>query len=66
MNAIEGKRIKGSCRFAPYYKVQRFDARLCVWRDLKQQHATLASAQASFSGGKCRAMRVTMEGRDVV
>jgi hypothetical protein len=59
-------RIKGSCRFEPYYKAQWYDEKTAAWRDVKKQFSSLIEVQSAFKAGKWRAMRVTMEGREVV
>lgn len=60
-------RVKGSCRFEPYYKAQYFDETVVAWRDVQRQFPSPESAQTAFKAGhKCRVMRVTMEGRTVL
>ena len=52
--------MRGSARFAPYYKVQEFDPRSAVWVDIQKAHATPAAAQAAFPAGKsCRVVGIT-------
>jgi hypothetical protein len=50
-------RRAGSTRFAPYYKVQTWDARGLTWRDVQRQHAAFPAGQ------RCRLVEVTMHGR---
>jgi hypothetical protein len=56
-------RTKGSCRFEPYYKAQRFDEKQLAWRDVQKQFATHDEARAAFGKGKWRVMEITMNGR---
>lgn len=57
-------RTKGSCRFAPYYKVQWYDAASLCWRDVQKAHTSPESARANFIPGKqCRVMQITERGR---
>lgn len=57
-------RTRGSARFAPYYKVQTYDPRALVWRDIQKAHPTPEAARAACPAGQqCRIMRVTERGR---
>ena len=57
-------RTKGSARFAPYFKVQWWDARACAWIDVQRAHETLEAAHAACCPGvKYRVVEVTMQGR---
>jgi hypothetical protein len=57
-------RTHGSARFAPYFKVQYWDALNCAWHDVQQAHPTPEAAQAAYlPGQRCRTMQVTMHGR---
>jgi hypothetical protein len=57
-------RTRGSARFAPYFKVQWWDARTCAWIDVQKAHATLEAARATFRpDAKCRVMEITERGR---
>jgi hypothetical protein len=57
-------RTKGSARFAPYYKVQRWEARTLSWRDIQRSYPTVAAARAAFPPGeRCRVMEVSEQGR---
>jgi len=57
-------RRAGSARYAPYYKVQWWDATALAWRDVQRAHATPEAARAAFPAGqRCRVMEVTMHGR---
>jgi hypothetical protein len=56
--------VRGSARFAPYYKVQEFDPRLAVWVDVQQAHPTLEAAREAYRPGvRCRVMEITERGR---
>ncbi len=56
-------RTKGSCRFAPYYKVQ-FRNEFLAWQDVQQSHATADEARRNFIPGKvCRIIEVAERGR---
>jgi hypothetical protein len=57
-------RTKGSARFAPYFKVQWWDARTCAWLDVQRAHSTLEAARAACRPGvRCRVMEITERGR---
>jgi hypothetical protein len=57
-------RTRGSARFAPYYKVQEYDARTCAWLDVQRAHPTLEAARAAYRPGvRCRVMEITERGR---
>jgi hypothetical protein len=57
-------RTKGSARFAPYYKVQRWEERTLSWRDVQRSHPTPEAARAAYPpGARCRVMEVTEQGR---
>ncbi len=56
-------RTKGSCRFAPYYKIQ-FRNEFLAWQDIQQSFTTAAAAKQHFPPGKvCRVMEITERGR---
>jgi hypothetical protein len=58
------KRRSGSCRFSPYYKLEWFDASLCVWRPLQKAFPTIALADAAKAAGrKWRTFEVSEAGR---
>ena len=38
------KRKQGSCRFSPYYKLEWFDSKLCVWKPRQVRYKTLEEA----------------------
>lgn len=58
-------RSRGSARFEPYYKVQWYDERSMVWRDVQRSHSSRADAESHFiSGKRCRLMRISMDGRE--
>lgn len=63
-----GRRVTGSVRFDPYFKVQWWDERSLAWLDIQRAHDTLdaATAAAMAHGGTTRIMRVTPDGRGVV
>lgn len=46
------KRRSGSCRFSNYYKLEWFDAALCVWRPMQRTFATIALAEKAKSKGR--------------
>jgi len=57
-------RTKGSARFAPYFKVQWWDARSSAWIDIQKAHATAQAAGDAFPAGKrCRVIEVSEQGR---
>ena len=57
-------RTRASARFAPYYKVQEYDARTCAWLDVQKAHLTLEAARAACRPGvRCRIMEITEGGR---
>jgi hypothetical protein len=57
-------RTRGSAHFAPYFKVQWWDARVAAWVDVQKAHATVEAARAAFlPAARCRVMEVTMRGR---
>jgi len=45
-------RNKGSCRFLPYYKLEWFDASICVWRPIQKSFATIEMAKAAQESEK--------------
>ncbi len=56
-------RTKGSCRFAPYYKIQ-FRNQFLAWQDIQQSYDTKEAAVMDFPDGKeCRIMEITERGR---
>lgn len=61
------KRKSGSCRFSPYFKLEWFDAALCVWRPMQKTFATLALADAAKDAGrKWRVFEVSETGRKLL
>ena len=57
-------RTKGSARFAPYYKVQGYDARSAVGSTCRRRIPTAAAARAACRPGvRCRVMEITERGR---
>jgi hypothetical protein len=57
-------RTRGSARFAPYYKVQWWDARACAWIDVQRAHPTLEATRAACRPSvRCRIMEITERGR---
>lgn len=65
-------RRTGSVRFDPYFKIQvwrdTYNGKpLRSWMDIQQTYATEEAAREAFPlGERCRLMRVTMDGREVV
>lgn len=61
---LPSMRIKGSCRFETYYKVQFYRPELLAWFDVQRQHPSEDAARTSFPKGKrCRVMMVTEKQR---
>jgi hypothetical protein len=59
-------RVRGSVRFADYYKIQWFNDApgMHVWVDIQRQYPTEAAARAAFPRKRrCRVMQVTEAGR---
>jgi hypothetical protein len=60
-------RTKGSCRFAPYYKVEWYDATALCWRVIQKAFSTEEQARAAFLWDKkCRVQEVTEKGRNIL
>lgn len=62
-------RIRGSVRFAPYYKVEYFDPSVVAWRPIQKAHATQAAAVAAplpAGATRRRVYEVSPSGRRVV
>lgn len=58
------KRVRGSVRFDPYFKVQYWLDRELAWQDVQERHATPAAARAAYlPGRRCRTMVITPAGR---
>lgn len=61
------KRQQGSCRFSTYYKLEWFDAMLCVWRPLQKSFENIELAmQARCTEKKWRIFEVSTAGRRIV
>jgi cell fate (sporulation/competence/biofilm development) regulator YmcA (YheA/YmcA/DUF963 family) len=65
--ANTAKRQKGSCRFAPYYKIEWLDASIAAYRPLQKQFSTLPLAQSACTKNKTwRIYEVSEESRRLV
>jgi hypothetical protein len=61
------KRKPGSCRFSPYYKLERFDKNLYVWKPIQVRYYTLEDAlKNTEANGEWRVYQVTETGRELV
>jgi len=61
-------RKKGSCQFAAYYKVERFDARIAAWKPIQKAFATAEEAlafKAKSKNEKSRIMKITAKGFEI-
>jgi hypothetical protein len=56
-------RVRGSCRFAPYFKIQRWNAAALAWKDVQRSHATAQEARNAAPSGRFRLVTVTEDGR---
>lgn len=64
MGATMGRRVRGSVKFDPYYKVQWYDRVICSWREVQKSYPSMNEATAAFIGGRqCRVVEITMAGR---
>lgn len=43
-------RTKGSCRFAAYYKIERFDHRIAAWRPIQKTFPSVELAELFAKG----------------
>ncbi len=60
-------RIKGSCRFKPYYKVQWRDPVAMCWREIQKAHPTEKEARTAAPITKqTRIQKVTEKGREIL
>ena len=62
-------RTKGSCQFKPYYKVERWDEAMMVWRPIQKTFGSITSAELlAVSTGyiKCRVIKMTETGMEIV
>jgi len=60
-------RVKGSCRFEPYYKVEWYDTTALCWRVIQKAHATEQAARDAMpKDKKCRLQQVTETGRNTI
>lgn len=67
MKTTTTKRKRGSCRFAPYYKLEWYDTLWSVWRPLQRAFATIALANgAKAKGSKWRVFEVSETGRKLM
>lgn len=61
------RRTRGSVRFDPYYKIQRWEARSLAWLDIQKAHSTIEEAISAAGDGlrdvDWRIMLVNEEGR---
>jgi len=57
-------RIKGSCKFNPYWKAERWNERLSCWQVVMKAYDTLELAQlhVKISPGKYRITEATEKG----
>lgn len=61
-----GRRVRGSVRFDPYYRVQRWDPISVCWRDLPGTYEDSARAvNVALVGGQTRIVEISMAGREV-
>ena len=57
-------RVKGSCRFETYYKIQRWDAEWMAWRDIQRAFKSPGDAELSApEGAKYRLVTISESGR---
>lgn len=63
-------RTKGSSRFDPYYKIDRYDPVLCVWRPVGGAYPSVELAQRAIrvydDGARYRLLEVTMHGKTLL
>jgi len=58
-------RTKGSCQFAAYYKVERYDERISVWKPIQRSFPSKELAEQFANGTgyeKTRIMHITEKG----
>jgi hypothetical protein len=61
-------RTKGSCRFAAYYKVERYDDKIGAWRPIQKSFPTQKAAETFAAGtgyAMWRLLRVTEKGVEI-
>jgi hypothetical protein len=60
-------RTKGSCRFAPYFKVEWYDPIALCWRVIQKAHPTEQEARDAMPKNKqCRIQKVTETERTII
>jgi hypothetical protein len=62
-------RTKGSCQFDPYYKIERWDERMMVWKPIQKAFSNQGSAELFAAGTgyiKCRVIKMTKAGTEIV
>jgi hypothetical protein len=64
------KRTRGSVRFEPYYKIDRYDTDMSVWRPVGGTYPSIADAQRAIrvydDGARYRLLEVTMHGKTLL
>lgn len=55
-------RTKGSCRFKAYYKIEKWDDRISVWKPIQKAFPTLQNANNARPKGKTRIMECSEAG----
>jgi len=62
-------RKKGSCQFAPYYKVERYDERIGAWKPIQKSFPSKDLAEQFANGTgyeKTRIMQITEKGVEII
>lgn len=63
-------RRKGSARFEPYYKLDRYDPVMCVWRPVGGTFPSEEDARRAMrvydDGARYRILEVTMHGKTLL
>jgi hypothetical protein len=55
-------RTKGSCRFEAYFKLEKWDDRLLVWKPIQKAFPTIQLAKDARPKGKTRIMECSETG----
>lgn len=59
-------RVKNSCRFEPFFKLEYFDERLMVWKVIQKPFSTIEKAKSQIKlNKKFRIMKVTEKGVEI-
>lgn len=54
-------RVKGSCKFSTYYRLQAWNDRLCVWQPIRTYPSLPLAEKAMKPGKKYRLWEISMD-----